>query len=175
MSIDANESESFVVNRERCPQCAASGSDRSCDNLAVYSDGHGYCFKCNYYRKGTGEQPMAQPELSENKTDFRPYKGHFADITARGIGAKAARRYGYHMGEVNGRPIEFWNIMDGGEVISQKIRSGTEKKFARRGNGRSPKLLGQDLFAEGGRRLIITEGEYDAMSVADAPRDSRSG
>ena len=107
MSIDANESESFVVNRERCPQCAASGSDRSCDNLAVYSDGHGYCFKCNYYRKGTGEQPMAQPELSENKTDFRPYKGHFADITARGIGAKTARRYGYHMGEVNGRPIEF--------------------------------------------------------------------
>jgi len=50
--------ESHVVRKERCPECARIGNDRSGDNLAVYSDGHCFCFKCGHStgRKKVGEQ-----------------------------------------------------------------------------------------------------------------------
>lgn len=167
MSIDSQHAESYVLERDRCPRCAAEGGDTTGDNLAIYNDGHAYCFKCNYYRKGNGDESVMEQVAEKQQGAFRPYKGHFGDLTARGISAKTARRYGYHLAEVGGKAIEFWNIQDGGDVVAQKVRSATEKKFAWRGNGRNPRLFGQHLFAEGGRRLIITEGEYDAMSVAE--------
>ena len=36
--------DSTLLRQERCPVCAAEGRDRSSNNLAVYSDGHSYCF-----------------------------------------------------------------------------------------------------------------------------------
>lgn len=35
---------SYQVRTERCPICAKSGADRKGNNLAVYNDGHTYCF-----------------------------------------------------------------------------------------------------------------------------------
>lgn len=40
--------ESYVIRKEQCPKCRELGNDRSMDNLAVYSDGHEYCFRCGY-------------------------------------------------------------------------------------------------------------------------------
>lgn len=37
-----------VVEHTRCPSCEARGQDRSGDNLAVYSDGHTFCYACGY-------------------------------------------------------------------------------------------------------------------------------
>lgn len=36
--------DSTLVRQEQCPICASEGRDRSKNNLAVYSDGHTYCF-----------------------------------------------------------------------------------------------------------------------------------
>jgi hypothetical protein len=36
--------DSILVRQERCPLCAKEGRDRSGNNLAVYSDGHTYCY-----------------------------------------------------------------------------------------------------------------------------------
>ena len=41
----------FLYN-EACPSCRSKGEDRSADNLAVYSDGHKYCYKCRYFLEG---------------------------------------------------------------------------------------------------------------------------
>ncbi len=43
---------SFVVKKERCPSCAKLGKDNKGDNLAVYNDGHKWCFSCGYYVSG---------------------------------------------------------------------------------------------------------------------------
>lgn len=43
---------SYVIKKEQCPECAKLGKDNSSDNLAVYSDGHKFCFSCKY-----GEYP----------------------------------------------------------------------------------------------------------------------
>lgn len=41
--------QSHVIKHERCPRCAKQGRDRAGDNLAVYSDGHKFCFGCGWY------------------------------------------------------------------------------------------------------------------------------
>jgi len=53
----------------RCPKCASDGRDNHRDNLAVYPDGHVYCFACKYYRSGPKEplQVMAQRVLDSNE------------------------------------------------------------------------------------------------------------
>lgn len=38
-----------VCYRQACPECRRRGKDRAGDNLAVYLDGHSYCFACHYY------------------------------------------------------------------------------------------------------------------------------
>lgn len=40
--------ESYLIGKERCPECAKRGKDRSKDNLAIYSDGHKYCYNCGF-------------------------------------------------------------------------------------------------------------------------------
>lgn len=37
-----------LVTREQCPKCRELGKDNSKDNLAVYNDGHKYCYACSY-------------------------------------------------------------------------------------------------------------------------------
>ena len=43
----------MAVKHEQCPRCAQVGRDMSQDNLAVYEDGHAYCFACQYHRPAT--------------------------------------------------------------------------------------------------------------------------
>ena len=41
--------ESYLLHQERCPECAKQGKDTNGNNLAVYSDGHQWCYSCGYY------------------------------------------------------------------------------------------------------------------------------
>lgn len=45
---------SYLLHQERCPKCAERGQDNKGDNLAVYNDGHVYCFSCGYNYGGNG-------------------------------------------------------------------------------------------------------------------------
>ena len=36
-------------HHEQCPECAKRGNDTSGDNLGVFTDGHKFCFCCQYY------------------------------------------------------------------------------------------------------------------------------
>ncbi len=44
--------ESYLIKQTQCPECAKQGRDNSKDNLAVYSDGHSYCYQCGHYEHG---------------------------------------------------------------------------------------------------------------------------
>lgn len=50
-----------------CPRCRERGDDRSGDNLAIYADGHKYCFKCGYFETSRiikkGEAPKYKAVL----------------------------------------------------------------------------------------------------------------
>lgn len=47
---------SHCVAHTQCPKCRSNGHDRSGDNLAVYSDGSKYCFRCGYMETASGIQ-----------------------------------------------------------------------------------------------------------------------
>jgi hypothetical protein len=48
------------VKHEQCPKCAELGNDKSSDNLAVYSDGSTYCFRCGYFETAKGLQNLKE-------------------------------------------------------------------------------------------------------------------
>lgn len=49
---------SYCTGKEQCPRCLSNGNDRSRDNLAVYSDGHKYCFRCGYTVLSSGLEKL---------------------------------------------------------------------------------------------------------------------
>jgi twinkle protein len=60
---------------------------------------------------------------------------------------------------------------DGIEPIAYKERLVEGKKFRTMGDFKSVALFGQSLFPSGGRKIVITEGELDAMAVAQGFHD----
>jgi len=155
----------YVVDRQQCPKCADSGKDSSGDNLAVYNDGHSHCFACSHHVKGDGTKVITSPK-NEVSGEWKPYQGSFSDLSSRQINVKTCRLYGYKQAVVGDQSFDFWNCYnDEGQLVAQKLR-GENKKFKWHGNSRNPQLFGQHLYKIGGRRLIITEGEIDAMTVS---------
>lgn len=57
---------SYCTDHVPCPKCRAIGHDRAGDNLAVYSDGSKYCFRCGYLETASGIQRIR----GENERDI---------------------------------------------------------------------------------------------------------
>jgi twinkle protein len=151
--------ESTVVSRDRCPKCAENGNDNSGDNLAVYSDGHTHCFGCGYHTNGNGSTS------TPTKANFNMLKGSCTELSHRRIDEKTCRQYGYQTAIVNNTDVEIANYYDqSGVVVAQHVR-GPNKQFAWKGSPKSVQLFGQNQWKVGGKRLVITEGEIDCMTV----------
>ena len=154
------ESDSVVIDREPCPKCQAQGNDNSGDNLARYDDGHGYCFACGHFEKGSDDYvPADRP-----KAEFNPYRGRATELPSRRIDEKTCRRYGYQVASSNGKEFHIANYYRNQQLVAQHLR-GPNKDFKWTGSPKGCELFGQNLWAEGGKRLVITEGEIDCLTV----------
>jgi twinkle protein len=154
---------SNVIGREQCPACAARGQDNSQDNLAVYDDGHKFCFSCRHYVKEDGTTIMNKVE-SKTNTNFM--SGEAKALDSRRINEKTARMYGYLTHTASGKRVEISNYYEDGVVVAQKLR-GANKSFQWRGKSDKPTLFGQHLWKnKGGKKIVVTEGEYDCMTVS---------
>lgn len=58
--------DSHVIGKEQCPECARLGKDNSSDNLAIYSDGHKWCYSCGYYE---GVSPLVKFKHVEKEVE----------------------------------------------------------------------------------------------------------
>ena len=152
--------DTFVTGREQCSRCAENGNDNSCDNMARYSDGHGYCYACKYYEKGEGQTMSKRPQPK----DWTAVYGEYRDLPSRRLEEKTLRKYGYQIKDVSAGEMHINTYYSNGVPIAQKYRLDDTKEFRWRGDSRAAKLFGQDLF-EGGKKITITEGEIDAMTV----------
>lgn len=159
---------SHATGKESCPKCRENGEDSSGDNLVRYSDGHGYCFACNHYQRADGTEPV-QRALKEETQTFKPVGGQVEALPHRSIREATARLYGYRTATSakTGQKVEVANYYRDGELVAQHLRF-PDKQFRWVGQAQKAPLWGQHLWKLGGRRLIITEGEIDAMSVAQA-------
>lgn len=53
-------SQNHCVKHTACPNCKRNGNDNGNDNLAVYSDGSSFCFRCGYFETSKGLQRLKQ-------------------------------------------------------------------------------------------------------------------
>jgi twinkle protein len=152
-----------VASKEACPACREKGADNSGDNLARYSDGGAYCFACGYSERPEG-QPSAAPAPSKAKKLFGDLE--YRALTKRGISKETCQHFKYAIGEMNGVKVQVAQYMDeNGKVVAQKIRDA-KKNFMFAGEPKKATLFGQQLWRDGGKMLVVTEGEIDALSVS---------
>lgn len=166
-----DKGEGTVVGKKRCPQCADNGEDLTGDNLVMYKqvDGtiDGNCFKCDKY---FNSEKVGEVELEEKPStkatnlstikmlpsimlvDRNLKRSHteFYGVKSRFKGSEEFQRY--------------YPITVDGSIVGYKVRT-LPKSFHRIGGGCNIEMFGQHKFAKGGKVLIITAGEEDAMSA----------
>ena len=109
--------KSKFVRHEACPQC------NSKDNLARFSDGHAYCFGCNYT-----EQPEREPKLRPIPPMPPPPVSllSFVDcvpLTKRGLDKETTELFGYGVGNYNGSTVQVATYRNQrGKDVAQHLR-----------------------------------------------------
>lgn len=148
-----------------CPKCDSS------DAFTIYDDG-AYCFSCQYSTKKVNNMNDLEP-VADNKDQLTLDEIHelnsFA-ITSRGISKQVVDHFGIKMavnpdGSGGSHFYPYTNKYDG-KVIAWKERK-LPKSFIVHGNFTNIELFGQ-AAANGGKTLVITEGELDACAVAQS-------
>jgi len=150
---------SYFVKHVPCEECGSS------DAGGLYSDGNVHCHSCKHTAFADSNYV---PPKREKSMDTTLYEGEYKALNSRRISLNTCQQYKYQVGEDSyGNPIQIANYFNSDKVkVGQKIRTA-DKKFTYRGSNKVG-LFGQHLFASGGRKVIITEGEIDALSVAEA-------
>jgi len=137
--------------------CSSCGSR---DNVAVYDDGHTYCFGCQAV---TRENELTQPQEKET-TGFVNYDVN--EIASRKIDFNTSQKFQYGTGAYFGRPCQIANYYNSDrELVAQKLRYPS-KEFQWLGDVKQAGLFGQQLWGGKGKMIVITEGEIDALSVS---------
>jgi len=87
-------------------------------------------------------------------------------IPKRRLTLETCQKFSYWLDRERG--VQVANFFDAkGKVIAQKTR-GAGKKFSWRGDSKGCGLFGQHLWSGKGKRIVVTEGEIDAMSMSQA-------
>ncbi|MEE8385626.1 MAG: DnaB-like helicase C-terminal domain-containing protein [Dehalococcoidia bacterium] len=155
-----------AVSKEPCPACGSR------NNLAVYEDGYKKCFgiSCGHWeseRDGTADSRVAGAPGPRTGRHRDVHGGNsmievtYEALTKRKISAETCRRFKYGCGlDRDGNPVQ---VADYAGV--QKLRT-PEKEFVWLATPPGT-LFGQHLWRPQ-KRLVVTEGEIDALSYAEA-------
>lgn len=157
--MEDNQQEAHAISRGPC----ACGSQMG---KVKYDDGHSYCFACSsrFSDDGVGEE--AARAAREYREEHRFLNGDFRELKARRVSEKTCRRYNTTVArDANGVVMVYHYYDASGKAVAQKVRTAN-KEFYWLGDNRRPQLFGQQLYS-GGKRLYITEGEVDALTLAD--------
>ena len=157
---------SDIVEHIQCPACAARGKDTDEDNLAVFETGWKYCIVCEHKEAPDGE-PVKRKEVAVTEGSPLLKGGEVVGIADRGLKADTCRKYGVKVQ----KGAHIYPYIVNGTTVFQKIRlPPTEEKpkdFRTRGDPADARLFGEHLFKPG-KRIVVTEGELDCLSVFQA-------
>lgn len=152
------DTDSTFIGHFPCPSCGSS------DAYAEYSDGHGYCFACCKYFPSTKDKQMESTNVKEAKGLIPISELSFSALNARGINKETCQKLKYFVGHYNDKPCHVACYYDlQGNLVGQKLRF-PDKTFSIRGKI-SNCLFGSQLW-ESGKKIVITEGEIDALTVS---------
>lgn len=159
----------FTLKYQPCEKCGSS------DAKSYREDGSAFCFSCQTNFKRTGDIPTMTTEAT---TDFDfvdtinsigTYKSY--PLSSRKITKKIVDYFNVKMEtSPDGKPTaHYYPYTKDGQVVAYKKRT-LPKDFSVVGNIKHAELFGQSE-ATLGKTLVITEGELDAMAVAQAYLD----
>lgn len=95
-------------------------------------------------------------------------QGEIKALPKRNITEETCQKFGYEQGkDKNGKGVQIANYCDAqGKRVAQKLRYAN-KDFTIIGDLKAAMpLYGQHLWRDGGKRVVIAEGEIDALSVS---------
>ena len=96
-------------------------------------------------------------------------EGVFRPISSRGIRLDTCKKFNYQVAKIGEQQAHIAHYRTEGDMVHQHIRLVDEKDFFWVGDDvQKVKLFGQDIWRPGGKRLVITEGEIDALTIAQA-------
>lgn len=173
-----------IIGDEACPGCKANGRDSQDNHLMVFEDGSRYCNRCQYHKKG-GEEGNHVPENTDWKESTRSYKKPTVDevnglatvaIPDRNISKETAEYFNVKMElSTTDRSIEriYTPVEKGGKLVTYKIKDLTIPKgepfhfgtLAKKGEVTNADLFGESKCTNGGNKLVVTEGEPDALAA----------
>ena len=141
------------LHHSPCENCGSK------DNVAVYED-HTYCFGCHDYHKTNGELPEVKKVISNM------IEGIYEAIPNRKLDSDTCQKFNYQTGVYKDKPCHIANFFDKDyNKVAQKLRF-QDKSFLWLGDTNKITLFGQNLWRDGGKTVIITEGEIDCLSVS---------
>lgn len=150
-----------IVKNQPC----LSPSCKSSDALQIYDTLTSYCFSCktwfppnSEYKDKEFNQVEKQPKYTLDIAKFKTVA-----LKDRKISKEVAEFFGVKVAFNSDGEVDTHYYPYGNDVY--KVRK-LPKSFSC--IGKPLTLFGMDKFSAGGKRLIITEGELDAMSVAQA-------
>ncbi|AKA62135.1 DNA primase/helicase [Citrobacter phage phiCFP-1] len=163
------ENDSIFLYHIPCENCGSS------DANSLFSDGHTYCYACENWTPGDeqkAEQLSTRRRTGGNKPmsydvwNFGDSNGRYSDLTARGISKETCQKAGYWLAKVDNRMYQVADYRDqNGSIVSQKVRD-KDKNFKTTGSHKSDALFLKHLWS-GGKKIVVTEGEIDALTVME--------
>lgn len=146
--------ESTLVSKGPCEACGSS------DGNALYSDGHTFCFVCQTHKPGDGAVPAHR---SGQKPSADLIEWQRFETTLRGITPETFDHWHYRWGMFKGEKVHIAHWKKDGQITAQKLRT-QGKDFPVLGKIKG--LYGTWLWPTKGRKVVVTEGEIDALSVS---------
>lgn len=174
------------VKHTACPSCGSS------DGLAVYSDNSSHCFVCQKTvpseefkeEHNTKNKPKIRKEVMQQETTGKPVKEKetISEEKAQQIKEETSTRCNGYRGlsdnitsyfgvrhsfsEEDGSVIEqYYPCTQNGKLTGYKVRE-VPKDFKSIGRtGATTECFMQFRFPRGGKYIILTEGEVDALSA----------
>ena len=156
---------SKFLRHEACPSCGSK------NNLARYDDGHAVCFgmSCDHYEPpidGFTDEDI--PRIPNRRLELT---GVHADIPDRRISANTCKKYNVTVeygpdGKITKHHYPFY-AKDSNDIVGSKVRIVEGKQFYVTGTLQDTQLFGQQTWKSGGKYVTITEGEADALAVAE--------
>ena len=147
-------SDTEFVRHMSCTECGSS------DANSLYSDGSTFCFRCHAYSHGDNDV------IHNHRVSNVRLQGSAGRLQSREISEKTAELFKTYK---DGKVLRHYYFDSSGTLVGAKVRT-TDKQFKCEGEVKT--LYGMNLFKHKTttktNKLVIVEGEMDAMSVWEA-------